>query len=246
MPIEQYTYWSITINNPDDNDMLIVRNPNDKYIRGFVWTLEEGEEGTPHIQAWVRLQRNQTLSFVKKLYPRAHIKPCRKDEYNENTHQYAQKNDETTVGNHIISLNDPIPDSAGVILEVLKRWDHPKTAKSLYEGNDPDEYFKDRSVAYKMLREWMVSTENEMVEEKPYLAKLFVSPIYERTLARFWRQFLYHVYIKPDAIQVDSRSSDEEGGSSIQESEDYQDDQSEAISTSDESGSSFSGASSVE
>lgn len=230
MPVEQYTYWSITINNPDENDMLIVRNPNDKYIRGFVWTLEEGEEGTPHIQAWVRLQRNQSHSFVKKLYPRAHIKPCRKDEYNENTHQYAQKNDETTASNHIITLNDPLPDSAGIVVQVIKRWNMPLTAQSLYLGNDADGWFKDRKVAYEFLREKLIQIENEMVEEKPYLAKMFVSPVYERMLKRFWRQIIFNVYMyKPDADDSSTVSSEVQEvvvptcDAESQDNEDYED-----------------------
>ena len=119
MPIEQYTYWSVTINNPDENDYLIMRNPNDKYIRSLVWTPEVGEEGTEHIQAWIRLQRNQSLAFVKKLYPRAHLKPTDKDMYNENSHQYAQKNDETTAGNHHVVLNDPLPGADTILYKVL-------------------------------------------------------------------------------------------------------------------------------
>ena len=99
MPQPQFTYWSMTLNNPTDSEMVLIRNPNEKYIRQFVWTPEEGEEtGTPHIQGWLRLQRNQSLSFLKKLYPRAMFKGIEKDEYNENTHNYAQKNDGTERG----------------------------------------------------------------------------------------------------------------------------------------------------
>jgi len=213
MPIEQYTYWSMTINNPDENDYVLIRNPNDKYIRQLVWTPEEGEEGTPHIQAWVRLQRNQTFSFMKKLFPRAHIKACTKDEHVENTMRYAQKNDATTVGAHVITVNDPFPDSVQVILRLLTKWDKPITAMQLARGDDAHGYFKDEKVAYDHLRKELRYLENDAVVEKPYLAKFFVSPVYEKTLSRFWKQFLYHIYnnYTLDGAQ-DGETQDLQGG----------------------------------
>lgn len=99
----------------------MIRNPNQKYVRECVWTMEQGEQGTPHIQAWLRMQRNQTLTFVKRLYPGAHFKPCAKDEYNENTHQYAQKQDDTTRGHHVITINDPTPSAESVYYQVCER-----------------------------------------------------------------------------------------------------------------------------
>jgi len=202
--IQQYTYWSMTINNPTENDYVLVRNPNDKYIRQFVWTPEEGDEkGTPHIQAWIRLQRNQSYRFMGKLFPRGIFKHCEKDEYNENVHSYAQKNDTTTRGAHVITLNDPFPDSVQVILRLLREWNHPLTAMELVRGNDMDGYFKNEKLAYEYLRKQLVCLENQAVVEKPYLAKFFVSPVYEKTLKRFWKQFLTHIYDKQDGQQED-------------------------------------------
>jgi len=84
MKLEQYTYWSMTLNNPTESEMVLVRNPNEKYIRQFVWTPEVGEkEGTPHIQGWIRMQRNVSKTVLIKLYPRASFRPIDKDQYNE-------------------------------------------------------------------------------------------------------------------------------------------------------------------
>jgi len=206
MAVEQYTYWSVTINNPDENDYLIVRNPNSKYIREMVWTPEVGgEEGTPHIQGWVRLQRNQSQAFMKKLYPRAHLKPCRKDDYNENCFRYAQKNDETTAGNHHIVLNDPLPASDTILYQVLERsWDWlVETDKNIadflmHEGV----YDVIQRLNLKQLR--TDATERIMISEKSGLEKIFVSPVYEKMKSKYWREILYRLKHKQDALDNSS------------------------------------------
>jgi len=64
--------WSITINNPKEEDY--------KVILPAGWTLEgqieQGEEGTLHFQGY--LKTNQVrFSAVKKIFPRAHIEAAR-------------------------------------------------------------------------------------------------------------------------------------------------------------------------
>lgn len=169
--VEQYTYWSVTINNPDDNDMLIVQNPNPKYIREFIWTPEEGKDGTNHIQAWLRLQRNQTLTFVKKLYPRAHLKPCKKDDYNEHTHSYAQKNDDTTRGQHTISLNDPLMTIEQMIVKVV-----------LHMIANYSEVIE--------LDDAMKMSQHDLVLEDYRNAKFFVSSTYKQ----MWKEYGHDMY----------------------------------------------------
>jgi len=201
MAVEQYTYWSVTLNNPTEADMLIVRNPNPKYVREFVWTPEEGAEtGTPHVQGWLRLQRNQTQAFVKKLYPTAHLKPCRKDEYNENTHNYAQKDDATTRGPHTITLNDPMPGVESVITDIMTRMmsngDLPPTRAAMYSrGGVEDSAFS------KQRRRWV--EEEVVIQKGPSYAKLFVSPVYERIWNEFARQIYLHL-IDKQCLESDS------------------------------------------
>jgi len=189
MPIEQYTYWSMTINNPDENDYLIVRSPNSKYVRELVWTPEVGAEGTQHIQAWLRLQRNQTLAFVKKLYPRAHLKHCDKDVYNENCYQYAQKNDETTAGNHHITLHDPLPGSDTLLYQVIE-----KCYDIYFEEYGRHEQFPDKAWKTVHIKQMPFDdVERDMVRQRAGLEKIFISPAYEKMKARYWRDILYRL-----------------------------------------------------
>lgn len=200
--VEQYTYWGFTINNPDENDLVLVRNANEKYIRNLVYTHEEGSEGTPHIQGYIRLFRNQTLTFVKRLFPRANFRPLKKDEYELNMRNYVQKDDETTRSPHVQINNAVENDALAMIMAVLEKYcqEYPKTAERLrrkdlllddaYPSSDNDE------TKYEFLRDRMKLYENDMVTERPYLAKLFTSPSYDRMLERFWRNFLLHIYYK--------------------------------------------------
>lgn len=221
MKVEQYTYWSVTINNPDENDYLIIRNPNDKYIRSLVWTPEEGgEEHTPHIQAWVRMQRNVTQAFMKKIYPRAHFRYITKDEYNENCHAYAQKNDETTKGTHHISLNDPLPANDTLLYQVLERsfeelLQVDRIFKSDYDASPRKELIVE-NITLKKLETGYI--ERAMVRERSGLEKIFVSPVYEKMKSRFWRDILYRIIHKKNA-DSDGLQTTEDGGSSRGSSE---------------------------
>lgn len=185
------TYWSMTINNPDETDMVLIRNPNDRYVRHLAWSPEEGEDGTPHIQGWLRLQRNNSLAFVKKLYPRAHFRHILKDEYNENTNRYAQKDDATTRGQHHISLNDPIPNNDSTLYKVLER---------MVEGVRFEKWSCDWTDKDMLRRSERV--ECEMVEEVAGLEKVFVSAAYAKMKLRFWRNTVTRIVNAREAQRV--------------------------------------------
>lgn len=179
--VQQFTYFSITINNPDDNDYLIVRNPNEKYIKQCVWTNEKGTEGTPHVQMWVRLYRNNSLSLVKKLYPRGHIKGIAKDEYNENSHAYAQKDDETTAGSHVITTNDTPRDAVDITQTLIQRLQTRMSNPTWYWQYKVHLLQQDNDISQSI-----ASEEENMVREKPYLAKMFVGSTYKQIKERFF------------------------------------------------------------
>lgn len=197
--VQQFTYWSMTWNNPDDRMMVMIRNPNQKYVRECVWTLEEGEETkTPHIQAWIRLQRNQTLTFMKKIYPGGHFKPCAKDEYSENTHQYAQKNDATTRGQHVITINDPLPSVESVYYRVCERilehedWDSRTGVQpwgmyfARFGANLPKGLLD-------QIRALVVEIQLDMVSKERGLEKIFTSFTFDK-LQRFLPQTLFRLW----------------------------------------------------
>lgn len=62
-------HYVFTLNNPETTDKL----PEWERVRYAIWQLEEGEEGTPHLQGYVELSGPQRLSAMKKWLPRAHF-----------------------------------------------------------------------------------------------------------------------------------------------------------------------------
>lgn len=64
-----------TINNPDDvTEASLQESFQD--ARYWVAQLEQGEEGTPHIQGYVYWQNARAWKSMRKLFPRAHIEPA--------------------------------------------------------------------------------------------------------------------------------------------------------------------------
>jgi len=160
----------MTINNYDETDLALVQNGYPDYLREIIHTLEEGEEGTPHIQAWIKLQRQQRLSFVKKLFPRGHFKPLTSDEYIANTKKYAQKLDETAAAAAVHKFNDPMKTIETVMRKVILEM----RKQMKYEIYDNSLLLPYRKIA-----------EKKMVEEDYKYAKIFVSSTYKA----MWKEF---------------------------------------------------------
>lgn len=164
-------FWAMTINNYDETDLAMVQNGYPDYMRELVYTLERGTEGTPHIQAYIKLQRQQRLSFVKKLFPRGHFKPLCSDEYVHNTKLYAQKTDETTQSSHAHRFNDPMATIESTVRRVI------------YYMIDNYESEPDLPIARRC-------AERDLVREDYKLAKIFVSSTYKS----MWKEFGHEMY----------------------------------------------------
>lgn len=169
------TSWAMTINNPDENDYILVRNPNTEHIREIIWTPEDA--GTPHIQAFIKLMRQQRLSFVKKLFPKAHFTPITNDVYMLNSRNYAQKDDETTRGPHTITCNPVIPDAVGFLTQLIGE----------YVDDAPEEQELDDAAAVSV---YLEEAERYHITCKPYLCKLVLSPIYAKAKKLYWKELL--------------------------------------------------------
>jgi len=201
----------MTLNNPDENEMVLIRNPNSEYIRQLIWTLEEGEEGTPHVQAYVKLMKQQRQSFIKKLYPRAHFRSITSDEYKHNCHDYAQKNDDTTVGAHVITYNEQIPD----VVQFLRKMLEEACGCDPSNDNQPDNaeawmshWYRPNEILTRCL-----AVEKRAVAARPTVAKLLVSPTYTRVKKLYMREIVENIVnalYKQDGEESDSESSSSE------------------------------------
>lgn len=74
---EKASAWSITINNPNDDDLRQWESLKGlHWVREVTGQLEQGENGTPHIQGCLKTTHVR-FSQVKRALPRAHIEPAR-------------------------------------------------------------------------------------------------------------------------------------------------------------------------
>jgi len=218
-------FWSVTVNNYDERDLAIFQNGYPDYCREMVYTLEEGKEGTPHIQAWVKLQRQQRMSFLKKLFPGGHFRPLTSDEYNHNTKLYAQKKDGTTMSASVHKFNDPLHTIESVMKTVMLE---------MYKDLSYEDYDNRLLPIYRQM------TEKRMVERDYKFAKIFVSSTYKS----MWKDFgpaMYsciiaehtHTHTHSDKIlshegditdaEFQGQRVEEEGSSVGEDDEDYED-----------------------
>ena len=180
-------FWGMTINNYDDTDLALVRQGYPDYIRQIVYTLEEGESGTPHIQAYIKLFRQQRLSYVKKLFPRGNFKALCVDEYKLNAQRYAQKLDETAQSPAIIN-NNPFPDAVNELLAVIE------SAYQWYGEGKPWYNIPRKDWDHYLHMEHM-----NRVQEKPHLAKFYISAQYKALIKEYFGSFVSHVFRKREA-----------------------------------------------
>jgi len=185
-------FWSFTINNYTPTDLALVQQGYPDHIRQIVYTLEKGEEtGTPHIQGYLKLFRQQRESYVRKLYPRASFHGITSDAYNLNAQRYAQKLDQTAESPATITNNpfpDPVVELVSVIEEAFSRSDlneyHHDRPKSWQEGQ-PDQL---------TLHQWLTQVEFDRVRRSPRLAKFYVSPMYRNVKKEYITALMAHVF----------------------------------------------------
>lgn len=174
-------FWGMVINNYDETDLALVRQGYPDYIRQLVYTLEVGDSGTPHVQAYIKLFRQQRLSYVKKLFPRGNFKALLADEYKLNSQRYAQKLDATADSAAIIN-NNPFPDPVVELTSVID------SAMTNFMDNRRYYQYRDKDFMFAMTCE-----ERHRVAEKPSLAKFYVSTTYKNIKKEFWRSICENI-----------------------------------------------------
>jgi len=165
------TYWQMTINNYDERDLALVRQGYPDDIRKLVYTLEEGAEGTPHVQAYIQMKRSVRLSHMRKLFPGAHFNSQTSKEWRLNQHNYAQKLDDTARSAAVIQNNDPLHSIEGTVRKVVER--------IIDEYGDAVELVDSRRLV-----------ERELVIEDYSMAKVFTSATYRA----MWKEFGHEMF----------------------------------------------------
>lgn len=171
-----HTHWGMTINNYDETDLALVQQGYPDHIRQLVYTLERGAEGTPHIQAFIKMKRDCRLSHMKKLFPRGHFKFLDSSEYRLNAQRYAQKLDDTAESPATITNGDPLHTLEGTVRTIalaMVEW-------YATEGNESSEEWETvRKVC-----------EMDSVKKDYTMAKVFVSSTYKQ----MWKEFGHEMF----------------------------------------------------
>lgn len=126
------TYWGYTLNNYTESELVLVHNATtiDPIVE-HVHTLEKGgEEGTNHVQGWLRCSRQVRRSHLQKHWlPRAHFTALSSDEYKANMRNYVQKQDATAISDtRQVRRVEPIIYPA-LVPELLVKWIRDNTVE---------------------------------------------------------------------------------------------------------------------
>lgn len=184
--------WSITINNPTQADYDAIDEVKSKHwFKGWLGQLEEGAEGTPHVQAMLTTS-SIILGSVKKVLTRAHIEPAKnasalakyvsKEETRVGLLPESKAATSTTVYNEIFEIYSTFEE-----LEAS----HKKYADAL-RGTDPDRFWDLllHNIGSRLIRKGYV-----MVE------MCVVNPLFRSGFKEFWRDIAYRTYYKPNPSQ---------------------------------------------
>ena len=83
--------YCFTLNNPISDELQIC--PNERFI---IWQVEQGEQGTRHIQGYIELSKPARIAALKKWLPQAHFESRRGSR--EQARDYCKKEDTRIAG----------------------------------------------------------------------------------------------------------------------------------------------------
>lgn len=174
---QRATVWSITINNPTEQDM----SPTLPAGWAMSGQIEQGEEGTTHYQGMVTTPQVR-FSAVKKIFPRAHIEVARNKEA---LTKYVHK-DETRL-QAVADRQSNIPTLFDYQHTVARKWDADEWREYLARRMDEDIKKDIGDIALEFVDN-IVSIDIESgVCGVEYIA---INPMWRSAWKKFWRSMI--------------------------------------------------------
>lgn len=212
MSQERGTCWSITINNPTQEELKMDLPPNWK-LQG---QMEKGEQTeTPHFQGCLSTPQVR-FTAVKKIFPRAHIEKAKNKSA---LIKYVNK-EETRL--------EKVDDNCGIVIPTLfnyqhtiaKRWDDLEY--SLFSNKydqSPDPQLKTKSqdeIALDYV-DYLVGEDikNGMMGVE-YIA---INPMWRSAWKKFHRQMVHRERMRPVENKTETESIEDAENQSVQETE---------------------------
>lgn len=95
MARQQSKYWVFTLNNYTEEELKDISSWTKTGVKGVAYGKEQGENGTPHLQGFIVMEKRCELGTVKKLNKRMHLERM-KGNIRQNE-DYCSKQDNLTV-----------------------------------------------------------------------------------------------------------------------------------------------------
>lgn len=143
--------WCFTINNPNREPGADADDPNNFLpdARYVVWQLEEGTQGTPHLQGYVVWTHPRNLNWVRRMNGRAHWEIARGD-FKAN-HKYCTKEDGRLEGPWERGVR-PRPGKRSDLSDIAQMLDKGKPMKKVAKAY-PGDFFRYHAGFYKYRQE---------------------------------------------------------------------------------------------
>lgn len=194
------TCWSITINNPTDED-IEVNLPGGWKVQGQI---EKGENGTEHYQAMLTTPQIR-FSAVKKVYPRAHIEVAR----NRTALQKYVHKDDTRV-REVADRQSEIPTFWDYQRMVTDKW-NDRDFRQMYENYRRANIDIDLDECALRYVDSLVATDIENgVRGVEFIA---INPMWRSS----WKKFWHSIIKRRDGHQGEVRQESSDETSSTQE-----------------------------
>lgn len=169
MATERASWWSITINNPTEEDRSLLAKDNlPTWVKGVHYQDEVGHEGTLHIQGAVNTAQVR-FSALKQWLPRAHIEVAKNKAA---LLKYVQKAETAVSGTQVVlqadylSMDSALKAIAAYEMDYTEWVEKATIAKRSKEGAFEKEEF------------W--NAVRKILIEKPKAVGLFTNPQLER------------------------------------------------------------------
>lgn len=142
--------WCFTINNPRRDGTESPDDPNTfADVRYIVWQLEEGTEGTPHLQGYVVWKNPRNLNWVRRQNGRAHWEIARGD-FKAN-HKYCTKEEGRLEGPWERGVR-PRPGKRSDLQDIAQMIDQGKSMAKVAQAY-PGDFFRYHAGFYKYRQE---------------------------------------------------------------------------------------------
>lgn len=197
------TCWSITINNPTDEDM----NPSLQGGWKLEGQMEKGEEGTTHFQGMLSTPQTR-FSSVKKVFPRAHIELAKN---RSALQKYVHK--ELTREQEVETKVSNIPTLWDYSHSVAERWNHDDWVLFRNRRQDEDQKRDIGDIALDYVDSIVASDIEDGMNGVEFIA---INPMFRSAWKKFWRSMIHRAEVRrqqtdrqTDSDQVIEEKDDE-------------------------------------